>query len=105
MWNLDDPTNYFKLLRADVPFAYAWGGNDRFRRERIREKAAEGFPKDVPPALWWAFRIYTRKAGSFDVDNIPKLVVDAFCRRQITLDESAYDQVALFDDDIVSCVG
>ena len=34
-----------------------------------------------------------------DADNIPKVIIDAFCKKQITRDRSQYGQVSLYEDD------
>lgn len=105
MWNLDDAGLYFKLLSARVPYAHTWGASDREKREDIRGALAFRFPSSVPPACWWAFRLYTRKRGvAWDVENIPKVVVDAFSKEQIQKDGSAYSQVGLYANDTIEHV-
>lgn len=107
MWNLEDEALYFKLLEVLVPYAFTWGHKDREKREAIRRAVASGFPGTVPEARWWAFRLYVRKAGKqgFDVENIPKLIVDAFARVQIEKDRSEYPELAIYEDDKIASVG
>jgi hypothetical protein len=107
MWDLDDETLYFKFLDARIPHAFTWGDKDRDKREMIRRAVASKFPAVVPDARWWAFRLYARKAGSqgFDVENIPKLVIDAFARLQIQRDGSQYPQLGIYEDDKIDSVG
>lgn len=91
MWDLDDKNSYFKLVSVTIPHAYTWGSAERDKREDIRKAVAPHLPRHIPPARWWAFRLYARKTGNrWDVENIPKLVVDAFSREQIDKDRSAY---------------
>ena len=78
MWNLDDESLYFRLLNVTVPYAFTWGNKDREKRELIRKAVEPDFPADFPKARWWAFRIFASKRTRFDVENIPKLIVDAF---------------------------
>jgi hypothetical protein len=40
----------------------------------------------------------------FDAENIPKLIVDAFCAKQIRNDGSQFPLLALYEDDTVSYV-
>jgi hypothetical protein len=48
-------------------------------------------PEILPAAKWWAFRLFSRKPGNgWDVENIPKLIVDAFSDEQIQKDRSDY---------------
>ena len=104
-WNLDDDSIYFKLCNVSVTSAKTWGGEDREKREAIRKAAKASIPRFRPEARWWAFRIYVRKIHDFDVDNIPKLVVDAFCSGQLRLDRSDHTKLGLYEDDTVANVG
>lgn len=105
MWNLDDPTLYFKFLSVSVDFSYTWGDSDRKKREDIRRAVALHWPSVASPAAWWAFRIYTHKKGdNWDVENVPKLIVDAFSREQISKDNSSYSRIGLYPDDTVKFV-
>lgn len=107
MWNLDDDSLYFKFLDTEIPHAFTWGKRDSEKRETIRKAVASRFPASVPNARWWAFRLYARKTArqGFDVENIPKLIVDAFARSQIRLDRSKYLQLAIYEDDTIDSVG
>ncbi len=111
MWNLDDETRYVRILSFTIPRAFTYadmrvGHTDKDKREYIRAKAAEYFPNNIPNIKWWAFRIFVKKSGvrPFDIENVPKLIVDAFCRRQIQKDGSKYKNLCLFADDTLDYV-
>ncbi|HDP99068.1 MAG TPA: hypothetical protein ENN22_07795 [bacterium] len=112
MWNLDDKARYVKVHSFSLPEAFTYadtreGQTDRDKRERIRAKAAEDFPENIPSIKWWAFRIFIKKSGNrrFDIDNVPKLIVDAFCKRQIEEDRAQqYTKLGLFPDDTIHFV-
>jgi len=111
MWNLDDETRYVKVHSFTIPKAFTYadtraGHTDKDKREYIRAKAAKNFPNDIPKVKWWAFRIFVKKAGGrpFDIENVPKLIVDAFCKWQIQRDGSEYENLGLFSDDTVDYV-
>jgi hypothetical protein len=107
--NLNDSSQFAKVLDLEVPWAYAWADErDRDRREQYRKAAAQA--EIIRPAsdpLWWAFRITVEKSGRLlDVDNIAKLFTDAFCGEQIRDDHSLYDEkeLALYDSDTLDHV-
>jgi len=107
-WNLDDEGKYFKLFSAKIPYAYVWGNwDDRDRRENIRRELVGVFPDtdNIPRPRWWAFRIFAEKGGCrWDVDNLPKLVVDALSREQLREDNSEFQHMALYENDTVEFV-
>ena len=111
MWNLDDKSKYVKVHSFHLPEAFTYadtrkGHTDKDKRERIRARAAQDFPNNIPSVNWWAFRIFVKKSGNirFDIENVPKLIVDAFCIRQIRADGSQYMKLGLFSDDTVDYV-
>lgn len=111
MWNLEDETLYIRVHSFALPKAFTYadtrpGHTDREKREQIRAAASRGFPQSIPEVRWWAFRILVQKTGNrpFDIENVPKLVIDAFSKRQIKLDNSAYGKVGLYDDDTIDYV-
>jgi len=107
MWNLDDQSRYFLIHRFDFPKALTWGDKDPEKREYIRSQAKEGFPVAIPDLAWWAFRIYVKKnrrARKFDVDNVVKLIVDAFCRDEIQRDQSQYPELCLYEKDTIDVI-
>jgi hypothetical protein len=68
--------------------------------------ASSNFPTSIPKVEWWAFRIFVRKVGyrQFDIENVPKLIIDAFCQKQITRDGSVYKKIGLYKDDTIDYV-
>ena len=40
----------------------------------------------------------------FDIENVPKPIIDAFCARQIKRDKSEFGRVALYPDDSIDSV-
>ena len=67
----------------------------------MREEATKSFA-GVPVGVdWWAFRIVVRKSGqrAFDIENVPKPIIDAFCARQIRSDGSPHGDLGLYSDD------
>lgn len=114
IWDLGDKVDYSPVHSFEMHEAFTYGNmratqRDIDKRRRIRFEAAKQFPKDIPPGQWWAFRIYVKKSGNrpFDIENVPKLIIDAFCTRQIRKDrQSEYvDLLGLYDDDTIEHVG
>lgn len=113
LWNLNDALLYQKFHSFEIPKAFTYadmreGYRDRDKRELIRETAAASFPQFLPEVKWWAFRIIVNKKGrrAFDIENVPKLVIDAFCSKQIEKDgsEDRFRQLGLYADDTVDHV-
>lgn len=101
MVTLDDTDRFAKVLSVKVPWVYTWGGKtDRERREAYRRAASESISQTPADALWWAFRITVEKASrSLDVDNVAKLIIDAFCAWQIAKDGSSFVELGLYPND------
>lgn len=104
MWNLENKKLYLPFIRIEVPHVFTWGNQDRSKREVIRDAASRVFPATKPPVDAWAFRIFVRRPDKFDVDNIPKIIVDAFCTGQIERDSSQFGSVGLYADDTANHV-
>lgn len=110
-WNLDDKLKYVLVhsFKFDDAFTYGdmrKGHRDSDKREIIRRAASENFSGNVHNAQWWAFRIFVNKKGRrpFDIENVPKLIIDSFCKKQITDDKSRYKHLALYEDDTIDHV-
>ncbi|NLT51445.1 MAG: hypothetical protein GXX85_11060 [Ignavibacteria bacterium] len=108
MWNLDDENIYTKFYSFTINEAFTYGNmtegqRDKDKRERIREAANNNFPNDRPENKKWAFRITFGKSGGrqFDVENVPKLIIDAFCIKQISNDNSVFTSLGLYKDDTI----
>ncbi|MBI5970169.1 MAG: hypothetical protein HY884_03335 [Deltaproteobacteria bacterium] len=83
------------------------GHTDKKKREKIRKAAVKGFPKNLfSKTAKWAFKIVVEKSGKrpFDIENVPKLIIDAFCKKQIEKDSSEYEDFALYPDDTIDHV-
>ena len=82
------------------------GKSDLERREKLRKEAEGRIHIPEGPIRWWAFRIRATKAERpwIDADNIPKIIMDAFCKRQLERDGSRYGQVGLYEDDTIEHV-
>lgn len=110
MSDLDDNNQYEKVVSARIDRAFTYGDTrpghtDIKKREEIRQ-AARMHTDGIPECQWWAFRIIVKKAGqrAFDIENVPKLYIDAFCRKQIMRDRSCHMHLALYEDDTVDHV-
>jgi hypothetical protein len=102
MWNLDDESRHTLIMRFALPKVLTWGSGDRQKRETIRQAALSAFPIPLPRHPAWAFRIYAAQstaARCFDVDNVPKLIIDAFSAAQIRDDTSQYESLGLYETD------
>jgi hypothetical protein len=79
-------------------------------RELIRKAALDGMPLPIPTVKYWGFRIDVRKCSKpmreFDIENVPKLIVDAFCRKQFTKWDrmSQYKHAGLYENDTIDTV-
>jgi hypothetical protein len=106
MWDLDDKNQYEKVLDLQLPWATTWGDRYRDRREKIREQAAPKLLKRPDGVDKWAFRISVSKSGRsrFDIENVPKQIIDAFCASQIQSDKSQYTTLGLYPDDTLDHV-
>ena len=105
---------YRKVLSFRIDRAFTYGDTrpghrDRDKREMIRQAASAAYetcPVQSSRLESWMFRIHVCKSGrrQFDIENVPKLFIDAFCAKQIEEDHSAYSRLALFADDTIDYV-
>ncbi len=109
--NLDDTSRFAKVLDLGVLWAWSYadmqpGRTDREKREKYREAAAErGIIRPAADPLWWAFRITVEKSVRLlDIDNVAKLIVDAFCGWQIRRDNSPHTETELYPNDTLDYV-
>lgn len=78
------------------------GEGEPQKREEIRKNAKEGFPAKIPSCKWYAFSIKVKRNYSerpVDIENIPKLIIDAFSAGIIKRDKSLYRSLVLYSDD------
>lgn len=62
----------------------------------------KGFPVKLSKCKWYAFYIKIKRSSSdrpLDIENVPKLIIDAFSSGIICKDKSLYEEVALYPDD------
>lgn len=107
IWDFDDIGKFRLVHHFNIPAIYTWGGNDRDRREDIRRYANVDFPHSSLNYEWYGFRIIVKRTllgRDSDLDNVPKLIIDAFSGWQIDRDRSDYPQVELYKDDTVKWV-
>jgi hypothetical protein len=109
MIDLDDTERFIKLVDISMDWVCSYSNTnppDRERREQYREAAiAQGAIRRVPNALWWAVRIEIVKAGRMlDIDNVPKVAIDAFCAHQVARDRSEYLETGIYPDDTIDFV-
>ena len=101
---------YKRICLFSYPEAFTYadtrpGHSDKIKRDYIRKQAAGFFPQEVT-YKYYAFKIKVWKSGKrpFDLDNVPKLIIDAFCKKQIESDNSEYIHFGLYEDDTISSV-
>ncbi|HUT31212.1 MAG TPA: hypothetical protein VMX13_15560 [Sedimentisphaerales bacterium] len=115
MINLDDANSFEKVLEFQLNEAFTYSStasghtDDPEKRERIRAAAQLCLPPihiDPNRYEWWAFRIKVNRCGQgqFDIDNVPKNFIDAFCGERIQKDGSQHATLALFQDDTIDHV-
>lgn len=103
MWNFDDTEKFTLIHHFRIPAIYTWGNRDREKREEIRRIAFEGFPEGPFDYEWYGFRIKVKrnrfKSRIPDLENVPKLIVNAFSGRLIDDDNSEYPEVEIYEND------
>jgi hypothetical protein len=106
-WNFDDAHKYCRVLSFEYPEAFTHVDRDKEKREWIRAIASQQFPLNIPDVEWWALRIYVKKSGTsqFDVEKVSKIIMDAFCIKQIKADGSNFPMVGLYAQDTIDYVG
>lgn len=101
MYNFDDSKQFVLIHHFNIPAIYTWGDKDRDKREKIRRNALKNFKKKR--FKWYGFRIKVERSmfkRPMDIENVPKLIIDAFSSKQIDDDKSRYPKVRLYPDDI-----
>jgi len=102
MWNFNDSKEFVLIHRFKIPSVLTWGDKDPNKREEIRRNAFENFPEKSPKCEWYAFYIAVERnplERPLDIENVPKLIIDAFSSNQIDRDKSGYSKMGLYPDD------
>jgi hypothetical protein len=103
MWNFNDSKDFVLIHHFSVPSIFTYGEKkDPSKREEIRKIALKNFPEKSPNCKWYAFYIKVERnplKRPLDIENVPKLIVDAFSSKQIEKDESHYSKTGLYADD------
>jgi len=85
-----------------IPDIFTWGNRDIEKREEIRRVALKDFPRGPFGYEWYGFRIRVRRKESrrdLDLENVLKLIVDAFSRRMVVKDDSESREIKICDND------
>jgi len=105
MFSFDDSKEFVLVHHFNIPAIYTWGDKDRDKREKIRRNALKKFQKKR--SKWYGFRIKVQRSmlgRPLDIENVPKLIIDAFSGEQIDKDKSSYPKVRLYPDDVLEHV-
>jgi len=100
--NLDDKEKFTLIHHFRIPAIYTWGDRDVDKREEIRRIALKYFPTGPYDFEWYGFRIKVKRkvhGRDLDLENVPKLIIDAFSGWQIDRDRSTYPKVEIYKDD------
>lgn len=102
MQNFNDSKEFVLIHHFKIPSIHTWGDKDNSKREEIRTNALKNFPEKQPECKWYAFYIEMERnpyERPLDIENVPKLIIDSFSRKQIDKDRSRYGNVGLYPDD------
>jgi len=102
MWNFNDSNEFTLVHHFKIPAIYTWGDQDPDKREEIRKNALKDFPQKSLDCKWYAFYIEVERSPferPLDIENVPKLIIDAFSSEQIDKDKSRYRNTGLYPDD------
>lgn len=107
MWNFRDPNEFVLIHHFTIPMIYTWSEKEREKREEIRWNALKDSPDSLIRGRWYAFYIEVDRANferPLDIENVPKLIIDAFSSEIIEKDKSSYPKVALYPNDDLTYV-
>jgi hypothetical protein len=102
MQNFQDAEEFVLIHHFKIAAIYTWGERERDKREEIRRSAMADFPSTPPKCQWYAFCIGINRSSSerpLDIENVPKLIIDAFSSGIIRKDKSRYTKLSLYPDD------
>ena len=97
----DDSEKFSLIHHFHIPAVYTWGDRDKDKREEIRRSAFKDFPAAPFDYAWYGFRIKVlrnKTARDLDLENVPKLIIDAFSGSQIDLDRSSHPELEIYRD-------
>lgn len=107
MWNFNDSKESVLIHHFKIPTIYTWGDKDRDKRDEIRKNALKDFPDKPFDCEWYGFYIKVERSRferPLDIENVPKLIIDAFSSEQVDKDKSRYSQIRLYPDDTLKHV-
>ncbi len=99
MLDFDDVNQFVLVHHFAIPTIYTWGDKYRDKRENIRKHSSKDFPEKPLRYKWYGFRIEVERstlARPLDIENVPKLLIDAFSNWQISKDKSRYPELGLY---------
>jgi len=101
MWNFYDSKKFILIHHFNIEKIYTWGTEYKRKREEIRSYAIEKFPDKLHECDWYAFYIEVERSSKrlIDIENVPKLIIDAFSIEQIDKDKSRYPKLGLYPND------
>jgi hypothetical protein len=102
MLNFSNPNEFVPIHHFKIPTVYTWGNEYRDKREAIRKIAVKDFPNKPHKYNWYGFTIKVKRnrfERRLDIENIPKLIIDAFSSKIIDADKSQYPNIKLYPDD------
>jgi len=99
----------FSYNRAETYGDMRLGHRDSDKRALIREDAHPILKELEKPRedSMWGFIIEVEKRASkkaFDIENVPKLIIDSFCGKQMEKDKSICKEALLYRDDTLDHV-
>jgi hypothetical protein len=103
---LEQQKPYNSIIKFSYNASFTFGNKDKEKREQIRKAASLNISAEIKKYKYYAFEIKVIKKGkrSFDLDNVPKLIIDSFCEKQIEKDKSRYKNLAFYPDDSLEYV-
>lgn len=111
MWDFDSQKEFVLIHNFEIPAIYTWGDKDKDKRESIRRSAIRNFVrKRKSDFQWYGFRIKIKRNAAgreLDIENVPKLILDAFSSKQIDQDNSTYKDIPglrLYPDDTLQYI-
>jgi len=102
LWDFTDTKKFVLVHHFMIPKIYTWGEGEPRKREEIRKNASIDFPVKLPKCQWYAFCMRIKRSRfdrPLDIENVPKLIIDAFSKGIVDRDESLHANLVLYSDD------